>query len=64
MDKIELKEQFIMAYGGLRGAVGFSLAVVLSKDEWYRELFVSTALVMVFFTVFLQGENLKEILFK
>ena len=65
MDKIELKEQFIMAYGGLRGAVGFSLAVVLSKDEWYRELFVSTALVMVFFTVFLQGEKLKsEILFK
>ena len=27
--KIEFKEQIIMGYGGLRGAVGFSLAVVL-----------------------------------
>ena len=53
MDKIEVKEQFIMAYGGLRGAVGFSLAVVITKDAWYRELFVTAALVMVFFTVFL-----------
>jgi len=44
-----------MAYGGLRGAVGFSLAVVLKHDVWYRDLFVTTALVMVFFTVFLQG---------
>ena len=59
MDKIEPKEQFIMAYGGLRGAVGFSLAVVLSKDVWYRELFVTAALVMVFFTVFLQGGTIK-----
>ena len=29
--KIQIKEQIIMGYGGLRGAVGFSLAVVLSK---------------------------------
>jgi len=55
LDKITLKEQFIMAYGGLRGAVGFSLAVVLKHNVWYRDLFVTTALVMVFFTVFLQG---------
>ena len=48
-----------MAYGGLRGAVGFSLAVVLKEDVWYRELFVTTALIMVFFTVFLQGGTIK-----
>ena len=62
MDKIETKELFIMAYGGLRGAVGFSLAVVLEKvgtEWWYRELFVSAALAMVFFTVFLQGGTIK-----
>ena len=57
--KIEFKEQIIMGYGGLRGAVGFSLAVVLEKDVWYRELFVSAALAMVFFTVFLQGSTIK-----
>ena len=48
-----------MAYGGLRGAVGFSLAVVLEKGVWYRELFITTALFMVFFTVFLQGGTIK-----
>jgi len=58
-DQIEYKEQFIMAYGGLRGAVGFSLAVVLDKDVWYRELYITTALAMVFFTVFLQGGTIK-----
>ena len=57
--KIEFTEQIIMAYGGLRGAVGFSLAVVLNKDVWYKELFVSAALAMVFFTVFLQGSTIK-----
>jgi len=57
--KIEFTEQIIMGYGGLRGAVGFSLAVVLEKDVWYRELFVSAALAMVFFTVFLQGSTIK-----
>jgi len=59
LDKITLKEQFIMAYGGLRGAVGFSLAVVLKENVWYRDLFVTTALIMVFFTVFLQGGTIK-----
>lgn len=48
-----------MAYGGLRGAVGFSLAMVIKEDCWYRELFLTTALIMVFFTVFLQGGTIK-----
>jgi len=59
LDEISLKEQFIMAYGGLRGAVGFSLAVVLNSNLWYKDLFVTTALVMVFFTVFLQGGTIR-----
>ena len=59
MEKISFKEQFIMAYGGLRGAVGFSLAMVIKEEAWYRELFLTTALVMVFFTVFLQGGTIK-----
>jgi len=58
-NKISFREQFIMAYGGLRGAVGFSLAVVLNENKWYRELFLTTALSMVFFTVFIQGITIK-----
>jgi len=59
MEKISVKEQLIMTWGGLRGAVGFSLAMVLKEHLWYRELFLTTALVMVLFTVFLQGGTIK-----
>jgi len=59
LEKISLREQLIMWWGGLRGAVGFSLAMVLKEDMWYRELFLTTALVMVLFTVFLQGGTIK-----
>ena len=48
-----------MWWGGLRGAVGFALAIVLSEDLWYREIFVTTALVKVLFTVFLQGSTIR-----
>ena len=52
-----------MASDGLsfypRGAVGFSLAVVLDDSMWYKELFLTTALAMVFFTVFVQGSTIK-----
>ena len=42
-----------------RGAVGFSLAAVLDDTSWYKELFLTTALAMVFFTVFAQGSTIK-----
>lgn len=48
-----------MTWGGLRGAVGFSLATVLKTGLWYRELFLTTALIMVLFTVFFQGGTIK-----
>ena len=33
VNRISFKEQFIMAYGGLRGAVGFSLVTILPDDH-------------------------------
>jgi len=59
VQKISYREQFVMAYGGLRGAVGFSLAMVLADNFQYKNLFLTTALVMVFFTVFIQGSTIK-----
>ena len=56
---ISFQEQFIMGYGGLRGAVGFSLAMMIDDHKWYKNLFVSTALSMVFVTVFIQGSTIK-----
>ena len=59
--KISIKEQIVIGYGGLRGAVGFSLAFI-----WYQDMetplvriFLTTMLFMVYFTVFLQGGTIK-----
>ena len=44
-----------MAYGGLRGAVGFSLVEMISKDIVPpKQMFVTTMLATVVFTVFFQ----------
>ena len=52
-----MKEQFIMAYGGLRGAVGFSLvSMVNQSDVPAAQMFLTTTLAVIMFTVFLQGE--------
>jgi len=53
--KINIQEQFIMAYGGLRGAIAFSMVEMLGPDTvGPREMFVTTTLVVVIFTVFIQ----------
>ncbi|XP_037513077.1 sodium/hydrogen exchanger 1 isoform X6 [Rhipicephalus sanguineus] len=60
--KINLEEQFIMAYGGLRGAVAFSLVIMLSACKFHNyEMFVTTTLVIVLFTVFIQGASVKPL---
>ena len=61
LKKISTKEQFIMSYGGLRGAVGFSLAIILSQTEpgIKTRIILTTTLFIVYFTVFLQGGTIK-----
>jgi len=49
--KLDGISQFVMAYGGLRGAIAFSLAVVLDRDHFQsRQLFITTTIVVVYFT--------------
>ena len=58
------KEQFIMAYGGLRGAVGFSLVSMISQRHVpAAQMFITTTLAMVMFTVFVQGSTIKYIVY-
>jgi NhaP-type Na+/H+ or K+/H+ antiporter len=55
LKRINLREQFIMAYGGLRGAVSFSLVEMLLPSVIKpRQMFVTTTLVVILFTVFVQ----------
>ena len=59
--KISIKEQVIIGYGGLRGAVGFSLAIIMSQedDRETTKIFLTSTLFMVYFTVFVQGCTIK-----
>jgi len=64
LQKIGKTEQFIMSYGGLRGAVAFCLAILLDKkhiDPKLREMLVTTTMVVVLFTVFVQGTTIKPL---
>lgn len=52
---IELIDQVIMSYGGLRGAVAYGLAVMLDETKIKeKNLLLSTTLIVVYFTVILQ----------
>lgn len=49
-----------MAYGGLRGAVAFSLVAMLDDDTVRSQpIFMTTTLVIILFTVFIQGATIK-----
>ncbi|CAF0976003.1 unnamed protein product [Didymodactylos carnosus] len=52
-------DMLIMSYGGLRGALAFALALVLDENTTNRKReFITAAIVVVFFTVFIQGTTL------
>ncbi|NXR06793.1 SL9A2 protein, partial [Semnornis frantzii] len=53
VNSITGKDQFIIAYGGLRGAICFSL-VFLLPDFHRKKLFIAATTVVILFTVFIQ----------
>ncbi|XP_071160004.1 probable Na(+)/H(+) antiporter nhx-9 isoform X2 [Mytilus edulis] len=65
--RITLDEMFIMSYGGLRGAVCFSLVALLKPEDFPTEtknLFVTTTLTVILFSVFVQGATIKPLVNK
>ncbi|KAH3812597.1 hypothetical protein DPMN_141033, partial [Dreissena polymorpha] len=58
--KISYMEMFMISYGGLRGAICFSLAALIDETAIpAKNLFVTTTLFVIFFTVFVQGGTIK-----
>uniref|UniRef100_A0A667X0H2 Sodium/hydrogen exchanger n=1 Tax=Myripristis murdjan TaxID=586833 RepID=A0A667X0H2_9TELE len=58
--KLTKKEQFIVAYGGLRGAIAFSLGFLLTNDKM-KDMFLTAIITVIFFTVFVQGMTIKPL---
>ncbi|KGL91861.1 Sodium/hydrogen exchanger 5, partial [Charadrius vociferus] len=59
LDRID---QVVMSYGGLRGAVAFALVILLDRAKVKaKDYFVATTIVVVFFTVIVQGLTIKPL---
>jgi len=59
LHKLSKVDQFVMSYGGLRGAVAFALVLLIkddavNDDERLRKMFITTTITVIYFTVFLQ----------
>ncbi|OXB54277.1 hypothetical protein ASZ78_013339 [Callipepla squamata] len=62
MVQLEIIDQVVMSYGGLRGAVAFALVALLDINKVKeKNLFVSTTIIVVFFTVIFQGLTIKPL---
>ncbi|XP_030637085.1 sodium/hydrogen exchanger 1 [Chanos chanos] len=60
--KLTTKDQFIIAYGGLRGAIAFSLVFLLDKDHFPdKHMFLTAIITIIFFTVFVQGMTIRPL---
>ncbi|XP_067281881.1 sodium/hydrogen exchanger 3.2 [Pseudorasbora parva] len=57
---IDITDQIVMSYGGLRGAVAYGLAATLDEKKIpEKNLMLGTTLIVVYFTVVLQGITMK-----
>uniref|UniRef100_A0A6I8RFX8 Sodium/hydrogen exchanger n=1 Tax=Xenopus tropicalis TaxID=8364 RepID=A0A6I8RFX8_XENTR len=60
LNSITKKDQFIIAYGGLRGAICFSLVFLLPEFP-KKQLFITATTVVILFTVFVQGMTIRPL---
>uniref|UniRef100_A0A915DIP2 Cation/H+ exchanger domain-containing protein n=1 Tax=Ditylenchus dipsaci TaxID=166011 RepID=A0A915DIP2_9BILA len=60
--KFTAVDQFVLSYGGLRGAIAFGLVVSMDDKIGAKNMFVTTCIAVIYFTVFLQGITIRPLL--
>lgn len=60
-NKLSTVDQFVMSYGGLRGAVAFALALLINDGVPFKRMFITCTICVIYFTVFLQGITIKPL---
>jgi CPA1 family monovalent cation:H+ antiporter len=60
--RVEPRYQHILFWGGLRGALALALALGLPPELSYREEIITTAFVIVAFSIFAQGLSMPPLL--
>jgi len=60
MRKLSFKDQFIVAFSGLRGGIAFGMIYSLQIQN--RMMYIQTTLIIIFFTVFIQGSSVGPLL--
>jgi CPA1 family monovalent cation:H+ antiporter len=60
--RVEARHQHILFWGGLRGALALALALGLPAELPYREEIITTAFIIVAFSIFAQGLTMAPLL--
>ena len=61
MNKIGYVDQFVMAYGGLRGAIAFSLVSITSPELVpLQKTMLCACVIVILFTCFIQVRSLSH----
>ncbi|KAL3097758.1 hypothetical protein niasHS_000493 [Heterodera schachtii] len=62
VERIGLVDQFIMGYGGIRGAVCYGLVMSLDPElVECRNMLATTTIIVILFTVFVQGGSIEKL---
>ncbi|CAD5110652.1 DgyrCDS33 [Dimorphilus gyrociliatus] len=59
--KVSVREQFIIFYGGIRGAVSYAIGVNIPSSNVHKYTFLTATFTVIVFTVFVQGTTVKPL---